>query len=497
MLYLMLLLAWLPVAADSPPPAEAKAPAPASWGHPAGKKCLDCHRKETPGLTGQWEDSAHAGAGVNCMDCHQAQKEDPDAFEHKGALIATLVSPPDCGRCHEQQYTQQLGSVHAKAALLIEDKFPALTLHLGGQAVADAGCAQCHGGAVKLKADNTPDPATWPNSGIGRLNPDGSRGSCSACHTRHAFSKAQARQPQACARCHSGSESPDWEVYQASAHGLNFATRHAQLNLAQKSWIAGIDYSDTATCVSCHMGAASGLNPTHDVGMRNTWKLHGPVSEKQVLIVFENGDKINLPVSATLPKKGDEALKADGSTGVVKALAGPERRRQAMLQVCQSCHSAGFSENFMRQFDRVVELYNVKFGQPARALMEDLYKQGRLTPTPFDEALEFIYWRLWHEHGATARHGAAMASPRHVWGEGMFRVAETFYGEFLPEIRRLLGEQDGAALIAAHLGQLEEHRWLADKQFSDPSLGLSPPPANPPAPLPALPKDSAAAQSGD
>jgi len=34
------------------------------------------------------------------------------------------------------------------------------------------------------------DPATWPNTGIGRVNPDGSAGSCSACHTRHRFSKA-------------------------------------------------------------------------------------------------------------------------------------------------------------------------------------------------------------------------------------------------------------------------------------------------------------------
>ena len=27
------------------------------------------------------------------------------------------------------------------------------------------------------------DPKTWPNTGIGRINPDGSEGSCSACHS--------------------------------------------------------------------------------------------------------------------------------------------------------------------------------------------------------------------------------------------------------------------------------------------------------------------------
>ncbi|MEJ2453180.1 MAG: multiheme c-type cytochrome [Candidatus Thiodiazotropha sp.] len=43
-----------------------------------------------------------------------------------------------------------------------------------------------------------------PNSGIGRINPDSSKGSCSACHGHHAFSKAQAREPSACIRCHAG-----------------------------------------------------------------------------------------------------------------------------------------------------------------------------------------------------------------------------------------------------------------------------------------------------
>ena len=35
--------------------------------------------------------------------------------------------------------------------------------------------------------------SSWPNTGIGRLNLDGSRGSCSACHSRHDFSPRRAR----------------------------------------------------------------------------------------------------------------------------------------------------------------------------------------------------------------------------------------------------------------------------------------------------------------
>ncbi len=33
----------------------------------------------------------------------------------------------------------------------------------------------------------------WPNQGVGRVNPDGSLGACSACHTRHLFSAEEAK----------------------------------------------------------------------------------------------------------------------------------------------------------------------------------------------------------------------------------------------------------------------------------------------------------------
>ena len=54
----------------------------------------------------------------------------------------------------------------------------------------------------------------------------------------------------------------------------------------------------------------------------------------------------------------------------------------------------------MKQFDGVVHLYNEKFGKPARAIMQELYSQKKLTPTPFDEPIEFTYWELWHDEGA-------------------------------------------------------------------------------------------------
>ena len=452
---------------------------PSQWGHEAGESCVSCHAKASAGITEQWRESAHHAAGVNCMDCHQAEREDADAREHEGYIIAAVVSPKDCGRCHAKEYEEQKGSVHAEAHAIIADRVPALAHQFTGAAMQATGCDQCHGSRVLVKGDGTLDPATWPNSGIGRINPDGSKGSCSACHGRHRFSKAQARTPEACVRCHSGPDSPDKEVFEASKHGMIYAAERERMNLHADEWVAGRDYSAAPTCVTCHMGAAGKLPATHDVGLRNAWSLNSPVSARQMLVILDDGSKLELPADQKPPKRGSEITKADGTTAKVKTVATPDRRRQAMSLVCQECHGKAFTQAFMDQFDSVVELFNAKFAIPARDIMGALYEAGLLTRTPFDEPIELTYWELWHDEGARARHGASMMSPNHAWWEGMYIVGRNFYGRFLPEARGLAGERR-AELVDAHLAG-EGHAWLADADQSSTILGF-PAPAEQPMP---------------
>lgn len=441
------------------------------WGNPVGEECVNCHAKSSAGLTLEWRESAHAKAGVNCLDCHQAELSDPDAIKHEGQVIATIVSPKDCARCHEAEFRDQQGSVHAEAFSLIKDRIPAMADNLTGAAVQAAGCDQCHGSQVKVKGDGTLDPDTWPNSGIGRINPDGSKGSCSACHGRHLFSKAQAREPEACARCHSGPDSPDTEIFAASKHGMIFASQRHRMNLDSPSWIAGRDYTAAPTCATCHMGAAGKLPSTHDVGMRNAWALNAPISKRQYLVLLEDGGKLELPTGENLPKRGEELLKGDGSLTKVKSIVTPERRREVMALVCLECHSKAFTQGFMKQFDNLVDLFNAKFAAPARAIMDDLYQGGYLTPIPFDEPIEFTYWELWHDEGARARHGASMASPNHAWWEGMYQVGRNFYGHFLPQVREEAGAE-AQAILDRHLTEEAGHGWLTHPTQVYPILGL-------------------------
>lgn len=469
-LFLGTLLVCGQVLAAAPALAAKVALDPSNWGHEAGAACVSCHAKASAGLTKQWEGSAHEKAGVNCMDCHQADATDADAQEHEGEIIATIVSPKDCGRCHQRELEDQQGSVHAEAFAIIEDRLPALAGNVSGPAMKAAGCDQCHGSRIKVRGDGTLDAATWPNSGIGRINPDGSKGSCSSCHGRHRFSKAQAREPEACVRCHSGPDSPDKEIFEASKHGMAYASQRGEMNLDSSEWVAGRDYSAAPTCATCHMGAAGKLPATHDVGMRNAWSLNSPVSHRQYLVILQDGDKLELPAGQEPPKRDSEIAKADGTLGTVKAVAAPERRRQAMSLVCLECHGKKFTEAFMEQFDNVVELFNTKFAEPARAIMDGLYSRGLLTPTPFDEPIEFTYWELWHDEGARARHGAAMASPNHAWWEGMYLVGRNFYARFLPEARAVAGDQAADIIDTQLVG--EGHQWLAEPDVANPILGF-------------------------
>ena len=141
----------------------------------------------------------------------------------------------------------------------------------GVSAAAVNGCWQCHGTEVKILANGKPDPATWPNTGIGRINPDGSEGSCAACHSRHEFSAAQARTPDTCGKCHMGPDHPQIEIYNESKHGIAYHANVDKMNLDNEKWVVGEDYSAAPTCATCHMSATKDQPVTHDVGMRISW----------------------------------------------------------------------------------------------------------------------------------------------------------------------------------------------------------------------------------
>lgn len=436
------------------------------WSPPAraaDEACVNCHAKLNPGIVAQWRSSKHAAVGVECSTCHAADKTDPDAFEHYGKTIAIIVSPKDCGQCHADEFTQQRGSHHAKAAQILGSLDNLLGEVVGGPEAVAAGCRQCHGSVVRIGKDGRPTPDTWPNTGMGRINPDGSAGSCSACHARHEFSVRQARQPEACGKCHLGPDHPQMEVWEESKHGIMYRANRENMKLEAPEWRAGVEYFSGPTCSSCHMSAAGKQPVTHDVGQRISWTLRPAISVKLNMVVYEDDSTDDVIGEApTLPKVGDMHAVGQAAPRQVKAVLPWQDRRARMQDVCAQCHQANFVAGSYRQFDDVVTLYNEKFGKPGKAIMDELKAAGKITPVDFDDPIEWTWYELWHHEGRRARHGAAMQGPDYTWWHGMYEVGKHFYEKFLPQVKEVAGDPMNQALLDKHVYSYPGHQWHRD-----------------------------------
>ncbi|NNE08632.1 MAG: hydroxylamine oxidoreductase [Gemmatimonadetes bacterium] len=481
---------------------EAHVNAPAS-----SQQCVQCHEQSNPGIISHWKGSTHAEKGVGCYECHQADEADADGFEHFGKLIATVVTPRDCSRCHITEAAEFQKSHHSKAGNILAslDNFLAEVVEgarvdfnphsptpgretqmVNGGASAFSGCQQCHGAKVALTGTDgsmitvdqlAPDedghptnqdavalilkdkdgkpkfhPSTWPNTGIGRLNLDGSRGSCSACHSRHDFSPRRARQPENCGKCHLGPDHPQKEIYEESKHGVAYRDLKDDMNLDAAHWVLGEDYAQAPTCATCHMSGHSRNEGkvTHDPGERISWTNRPPIS------VHMDTDINGQIVKETDPAKR-AALVADSW----------QEKRGRMKQVCSHCHTSDYVDSFYTQYDDLVVLYNEKFAKPGQDIMAALMTQGLRTATQFDEEIEWTWFYLWHHEGRRARHGASMMAPDYTHWHGMYEVAERFYMELIPQAREMAehagGEQGQAVndVIDALLAR-PEHVWFQE-----------------------------------
>lgn len=396
------------------------------------KTCTGCHSSTTTGIYQEWGQSKHFRANVGCYECHQAKKGAPGSFDHNGFSISVIVSPRDCGRCHGKETEEFTTSHHGKADRIIGSADNTLGEVVEGNsgmkttgfpkgisAAVVNGCWQCHGGVVKVDKDGKLDPATWPNTGMGRVNPDGSEGSCTACHQRHQFSVAQAREPKTCGKCHQGPDHPQYEIYNLSKHGIMYtATAQKEMHLDSNKWIVGEDYTAAPTCATCHMSATRTQPVTHDVGMRIKWN--------------------NRPALSVLANEADKQM------GLPGANVSGEQREKNMKDVCSACHNVNFVENFYTQYEAELDLYNNKFAKPGlmlynkatevlKAVRGEAYAQ-------WAQKIDYTWFEIWHHQGRRARHGASMMAPDYTQWHGNYEVAEFFYSEYIPQLREVIAE---------------------------------------------------------
>lgn len=377
------------------------------------KACVECHATETPGIVVTWDDSMHAEVAVSCIDCHTVDSDSPMALKgvegHEDVTVSLsmLVPPAVCGECHENEVEQFHASGHERAYLQIESKESMqelMFIHEGQEdptfsgAPAESGCYQCHGNEILVDETGHPTADTYPSSGIGSVYPDGDVGNCTVCHTRHSFSIADARRPEACASCHLGPDHPDIEIYEASKHGQIYHSEGDEWiwDRPPGEWEPG-DYS-APTCATCHMSGIGELEVTHNITERLYWNLWAKVSKPRT-----EADVM-------------DTYYGDGEAG-----------RELMKQVCSECHSSTLIDGFFATGDKSVNLYNEAYFAKAEEMRAELAELGLLKENPWKDDFQITYYFLWHHEGRRARQGALMGGADWAHWHGFFDLMQDIY----------------------------------------------------------------------
>lgn len=346
-------------------------------------KCAECHRRETAAVVVEFERSRHAATGVNCLDCHTPQAGQQE-MEHRGFVIAKEITAKNCNQCHTTEYQQFLRSRHAApayAAIFGDESFTAEQVEFA---------EQFHKGAVKRPANALAllegEIATVKGCvschAVGKPNADGSIGNCTQCHSRHLASVELARNPQTCGQCHMGPDHSQIEIYYESKHGVLYDIQKKYMNLRARSKDLTVHDMPVPTCATCHMSGLEGLKVTHDVTERLSYWLFDPISEKR-------------PTYA--------------------------QGQAQMKEVCLKCHTTNNINKFFLEAEEVLKATNSRVAE-GQEIINELRREGLLTPQPFDEPIEFLAFDFWHYYGRTAKHGAFMGGADFVQWHGNYEL---------------------------------------------------------------------------
>jgi len=359
-------------------------------------KCAECHARETPAIVHEYQMSRHAAVGITCLDCHQPATGQ-ERYDHRGFVLAKSLTAANCSGCHATQYRQFLRSRHAApawAAVMGPKDFTPEEIAFG---------EQFHKGAVN-RAPNAVGTLEGPEAitagcqkchAVGKPNPDGSIGSCTQCHARHASSVALARLPETCGQCHMGPDHSQIEIYHESKHGVLFNAQRARMNLDANPRRLTTADMPVPTCATCHMSGLEGQNVTHDTTERLSYWLFAAVSDKRP--TYQQG-QIN------------------------------------MKEICLKCHTKPRIDEFYANAEATVASTNAIILE-AKSIMDRLYAEGKLTKAPFDEPIEFTYFNMWHYDGRTAKHGAFMGGADFVQWHGNYELVTK-----LAEVKRMAAD---------------------------------------------------------
>jgi nitrate/TMAO reductase-like tetraheme cytochrome c subunit len=324
--------------------------------------CLKCHVEK--GITGSairdWQLSKHFSMEVGCADCHLPVRDaaaaitrPPTGSACADQRVRRAVSPRNCGACHPEQFRQFSNGKHA-AAWVAMTAMPTTAQQPRAIIEGEKGCGGCH-----------------------RIGRD--EGKCDSCHTRHLFTAAEARRPEACMTCHMGFDHPQWEMYSTSKHGSIYLTQGSRWdwNIKLADWFsnptkASLQRARAPVCSTCHM-------PKGDHTVRTAWgflALRLPEKDAEWMGYRQ---KILVALGVLTPDGQPTARLDVVKVGKLARLSAEEwqAERNRMISVCANCHARSFAQQNLEAADSIIKDSD-KLMADAIDAVEGLYKDGIL-----------------------------------------------------------------------------------------------------------------------
>jgi len=456
------------------PPTEEK-------GMDSRESCVTCHAEETAGHVVAWKKSVHANLNtirnlspgdsrfykkkkleevennllslgklakgeqlvdVSCMDCHVEVRQTAKADHRKDIRMPTADV---CGTCHLQEFAER--ESERDTLNWPQDQWPdgrpshaldykanvetAIWAGMEQREIAE-GCTACH------------------------IN----QNKCDTCHTRHQFSAAESRKPQACANCHNGVDHNEFENYMMSKHGTVYQLLGDEWDWEVPLKDAVMKGGQTApTCAFCHMEKDGKFG--HNLVRKVRWAFN--------------------PTPAIADNLDHPWFKS---------------REESWVTTCMTCHSESFARAMLSQADNGTK-QGLAYEQKAKKVVNKLYEDGLLVgqksnrpspPAPEKDAaggfyglfwakdnnptaIERVYTEMWEHDVIKLYKGLTHFNPGNYTYSNGWASLMGDYAEIMDMDTQIRETADLKKRIAALEGRKQSNLFIPDTEFKKLSMG--------------------------